>query len=793
MLSLRPAFADKVPFGAQWRYIDYGSTPQSGWQYPDFDDSQWLLGFAQLGFGDGDEETLVNFGPDANNKPITTYFRHQFDLPAVISEPLTLRVRRDDAVIVYLNGIEVFRDNIREGAVGANTRAIEPVFGTDETALQTTMIDAGLFNLGANTLAVEVHLANRSSVDLSFDLQLTDSPVVRGPYLQQSSETGITVRWRTATEHDSTLRYGTNAANLDQIANNNTASTDHAITLNGLTPDTRYYYSVGDSAGEFAVEGELFFDTHPQAGSAAATRIWVLGDSGTADAKAASVRQSYTQFNNGTHSDVLLMLGDNAYEDGRDDEYQAAVFEMYPQVLRNTVLWPTLGNHDAITADSSTQSGNYYDIFTLPTNGESGGMASGTEAYYSFDYANIHFVSLDSHDTDRSADGAMARWLENDLAANTQEWLIAYWHHPPYSKGSHDSDSKRRLIDMRTNFLPILESYGVDLVLAGHSHSYERSMLINGHYGMSSEFNQSSQLDAGDGNPDGDGAYDKFANTNNGAVYSVAGSSGKITNAPLNHPVMVTNLVELGSMVIDVQGNQLDAIFLDDNAIIRDSFRIVHQETNPPIDPVEIANAVLDHNRGDGPRWMRVDFDPLNTGTHTIRTSWDGDADIRFSLFRVRADMSVQLIDRINQASPAEWTGMLDSADRYYLGVWSASGSTSFTTVIEAEEAGSNPVVTIDEGTLDASRTVGPRWVRLGFEPLSSGQHNIVLAWDNSDADVRYRVKEADGTNLSPTIRGANPGSWTGDFQLGTQYYISVWSTKGVTGYTATMELNDGF
>src|SRR4029450_1136767 len=120
-------------------------------------------------------------------------------------------------------------------------------------------------------------------------------------------------------------------------------------------------------------------------------------------------------------------------------------------------------------ADSPTQTGPYYDIFTLPRNAEAGGVASGTEAYYSFDYGNIHFICLDSFDTPRSATGAMAQWLQRDLADTTQDGIIAFWHHPPYSKGSHDSDTQTPLIEMRQNFLPILEAGGVDLVLSGHS------------------------------------------------------------------------------------------------------------------------------------------------------------------------------------------------------------------------------------------------------------------------------------------------------------------------------------
>jgi hypothetical protein len=156
-----------------------------------------------------------------------------------------------------------------------------------------------------------------------------------------------------------------------------------------------------------------------------------------------AVRDAYTAFTAQRGTDLWLMLGDNAYPDGTDADYQKAVFEMYPEYLRTAPLWPALGNHDARTASSITQSGVYYSIFTLPTRGQSGGVASGTEAYYAFDHANIHFVCLDSHDSDRSASGAMMQWLKADLANTTRDWIIAYFHHPTYTKGTHDSDSDK--------------------------------------------------------------------------------------------------------------------------------------------------------------------------------------------------------------------------------------------------------------------------------------------------------------------------------------------------------------
>ena len=78
----------------------------------------------------------------------------------------------------------------------------------------------------------------------------------------------------------------------------------------------------------------------------------------------------------------------------------------------------------------------------------------------------------------------MYTWLNNDLMANTKKWTVCYFHHPPYSLGTHNSDTEFGMINMRQYYLPLLESYHGDLVLSGHSHVYERSYLLNGHYGL---------------------------------------------------------------------------------------------------------------------------------------------------------------------------------------------------------------------------------------------------------------------------------------------------------------------
>ena len=303
------------------------------------------------------------------------------------------------------------------------------------------------------------------------------------------------------------------------------------------------------------------------------TRIWVLGDPGTGTSVQTSVRDAYYTYTGAVHTDLWLMLGDNAYSTGTDAEYTTKMYAIYPTMFRKSVLWTTIGNHDAGSADSPTQSGPYYANATLPKQAEAGGVASGTEAYYSFDYGNIHFVCLDSMDTSRSVTGAMANWLISDLQNNTKDWLVVFFHHPPYSKGSHNSDTESNLIEMRQNFGPILENYGTDLVLSGHSHSYERSRFIDGHYGLSTTFSSAMVVQTGGGQ--GAGAYTKTGVgplSHSGTVYAVPGASGQISGGTLNHPAMYVSLNVAGSMVLDVNGSTLNAVYLDNTGAVRDSF-----------------------------------------------------------------------------------------------------------------------------------------------------------------------------------------------------------------------------
>jgi hypothetical protein len=165
---------------ATWRYLVTPTAPPAGWERPGFADGSWPAGPAQLGFGDGDEATVIGFGSDAADKYLTTYFRTTFDARAV-PQTLTLNLLADDGAAVSINGVEVVRDNLPAGALTATTRASTGRSGTAEATVRAFAIPPSAVHVGTNTIAVEVHQDDRSSSDLSFAAALTSTgPIPMG-------------------------------------------------------------------------------------------------------------------------------------------------------------------------------------------------------------------------------------------------------------------------------------------------------------------------------------------------------------------------------------------------------------------------------------------------------------------------------------------------------------------------------------------------------------------------------------------------------------------------------------
>jgi hypothetical protein len=337
--------------------------------------------------------------------------------------------------------------------------------------------------------------------------------------------------------------------------------------------------------GKFIYGGSRYwFETLPKATpDSHSSRFIVLGDPGYNGNIQSNVRDAINLWlnknprgSNQSSFDFLLTTGDNAYRSGSNEQFQKGFFVPFTEWLRNVPVWPAYGNHDA-------RRNAFFKIFSLPANAESGGLPSGTEHYYSFNVSNIHIVMLDSQDSNLNQNSAQLDWLKNDLQQNQQAWTIAVFHHPPYTRGSHNSDNKSdsggRMFQVRENLLPILERAGVDMVLTGHSHMYERSQLMACHYGTSDTLLPAMQKSPQKQDNDHSVFYKSINNkAMSGTVYVVVGSSSKLNDGPLDHPANKISLREAGALVVDVNANTMDVRFINSSAKVMDNFRIEKKE-----------------------------------------------------------------------------------------------------------------------------------------------------------------------------------------------------------------------
>jgi predicted phosphodiesterase len=187
-------------------------------------------------------------------------------------------------------------------------------------------------------------------------------------------------------------------------------------------------------------------------------RFVALGDTGTGGAaqRAIAQRMSAEAF------DLMLFLGDIAYEDGSPAQLENNFFAVYRDVLRYVPAYVTIGNHER----RSRLGRPYFEAFVLPE----------PERYYSFNWGDIHFVAIDT--TQR--DTRQLVWLEDDLNRNKLPWVIVFGHHPMYTNSLRGPQ-----LWIRRAFANIVTRHHVDLVLTGHEHQYERFRVADVNYVVS--------------------------------------------------------------------------------------------------------------------------------------------------------------------------------------------------------------------------------------------------------------------------------------------------------------------
>ena len=293
-------------------------------------------------------------------------------------------------------------------------------------------------------------------------LAASGSGMARQAYLQNVTNSSAIVGWVTTASEPQHVAFTLPdetpvmdiGADIDHNAMRATNDENQMWSrASGLEPSTIYCYGVD---GSLPMSARAGFRTAPAADSKAAVRFLAFGDSGGGGAdQYALLDQMYT-----VPYDLIIHTGDIAYDNGTINEFEDNVFGVYAELFRSIPFFPAPGNHEYNTVNNAAP---FRSVFSLP--GDTG------KTWYSFDWGPVHFASLDTE-----ADYAtQAAWLDADLAASNKDWKIVYLHRPPYSSGEHGSD-----VGLRNKLAPVLQRNGVQLVLAGHDHDYERMIPQNG-------------------------------------------------------------------------------------------------------------------------------------------------------------------------------------------------------------------------------------------------------------------------------------------------------------------------
>ncbi|GEM_PF-2930126 len=449
LVSAIPAGAENLlGYESRWKYDATTTDLGTAWRDAAFDDSAWPTGdgeFARISYTDYLVRTYLPAGPTG------FYFRTTVDIADVTQVySLGARVKYSDGVAIYINGTRVAgaglpANPIRTSLATGHRDAFPAEFGP----LPTTVL-----RTGRNVIAVEVHPHAAPPDRAWFAMELWTNGAVRGnpairlgPILQDARTDSITVIWETATAGDGLVEYGL-SSRYGQTTQGAAGVTMHRVRLTGLVPATRYRFRVrsGTSTSE-----ECSFKTAPP--FRRPFRFVATGDNRGPNMISDKVARLAAREN----PDMVLTTGDLTMRGGVYDGWVSEFDRPLAPILRNAPFYACPGNHD----DGS--SSYYYQYFDPPD--------TGTADWYSFDYGNVHFVSINTN-MPTAPGSAQYAWLEQDLAGTTQDWISCFFHHPPFSEGAHNSS-----LDIRANLTPLFERYRVDMVFTGHDHDYQRSHM----------------------------------------------------------------------------------------------------------------------------------------------------------------------------------------------------------------------------------------------------------------------------------------------------------------------------
>ena len=293
----------------------------------------------------------------------------------------------------------------------------------------------------------------------------------RYPVLQCPTETSATIAWRTAVNGTGTIDYGLSPGNLAFSLSDPNPTQKHAYPIDNLLPNTQYYYQVSTNTG-FLSSVESFYTAKPA--SVRQLRFLHYGDCGYNNTMQNQVAGWMEQQN----AEFAVVAGD--VDQGVGDSYESKFFGVYADMLKSTCHYTALGNHDIIADGGST----YLDAFVLPTNNP-----QQVENYYTFTWGNCKFICLDSN-IPYNIGSDQHNFLLDELKCNDREWLFVFFHHPPWTNAWDFSYyipfqpfyQYEGNVDMRSDLVPYFEQYGVDYVLNGHAHCYQRGIYNGVHY-----------------------------------------------------------------------------------------------------------------------------------------------------------------------------------------------------------------------------------------------------------------------------------------------------------------------
>ncbi|MEZ4699444.1 MAG: metallophosphoesterase [Rhodothermales bacterium] len=289
----------------------------------------------------------------------------------------------------------------------------------------------------------------------------------RAPYIQDPTQTSFSVAWRTLEAYAGEVRYDTEKDLLRFSAVEADATKKHFVRVDGLEPGQRYYYAVYD--GDTEVQGEEKTRT-ARGPDETQFSFLVLGDSGVDTPSQWRVGAEMRESMDRQEIDFVVHVGD--VHQGIGDYYDNIYFKPYREIIKNVNIFTSLGNHDVITDNGDV----YIDDFYLPHNNP-----DSTERYYSFRWANAFFIALDTNG-DYSPGSPQYQFLVEQLESKEREdalWTFIYAHHPPFSEywvGYYGEAG------VQNDLMPLYERYGVDMVMNGHTHSYERGEKEHVHY-----------------------------------------------------------------------------------------------------------------------------------------------------------------------------------------------------------------------------------------------------------------------------------------------------------------------